>query len=254
MGILRGAEPFFLPGAQHGVVLIHGFTGSPSEMRPLGDYLNQEGFTVIGPRLSGHGTSPDEMAQTAWPHWYSSVEDSYHLLRPICATIAVVGLSMGGLLAFKLAAEYPLAQVVSINTPIFIADKRLSLLPMYRLFQDFVPKKRRKLAADPAYNVSYDRTPLSSLSSLMQLIKHVDQLLPAVRTPTLIIQSRNERTVRPESARHIYDCLGSSHKRIEWLEHSGHIATLDVDYRQVFAAVEEFLTPTATTNGEEQIR
>jgi len=242
LAIIRGAEPFFLPAGRRGVLLVHGFTGSPSEMRLMGEFLQQRGFTVLGPRLCGHGTNAAEMADTAWPHWYCSVEDGYHLLKAVCDDVAVVGLSMGGLLALKLASEYRLRRIVSLNTPIFIADRRLPLLPLVRVFRNFIPKRRRQAAVDSCYNIGYDQTPLDSLSSLLELIKEVDGLLPVLGAPTLIVQSRKEHTIRPESARHIYDRLGSPDKKLVWLERSGHVVTLDVEHQEVFEMVADFLT------------
>ncbi|VBB07540.1 serine aminopeptidase s33 [Lucifera butyrica] len=242
MAIIRGAEPFILPGGSRGALLIHGFTGAPSEMRLLGEFLHNKGFTVLAPRLCGHGTSPEEMARTQWPHWYSAVEDGFHILTGLCSEIVVVGLSMGGLLGLKLTAEYPsITKVVSLSTPIRIADKRLPLLPLYRVFRDYAPKKRRRLKVDPFYSVCYETTPLKSLSSLLELIRHVDKLLPLIDRPALIMQSRVEHTVRPESAQHIYQRLGSKEKKLIWLEKSGHIVTLDVEKEQVFETIAEFL-------------
>ncbi len=93
--LMAGAEPFLLPGGEQGVLLVHGFTGSPSEMRLLGEYLNGQGYTVLAPRLAGHGTRVEEMITTGWPMWYENVEDAYHLLSGLCPDITAVGLSMG---------------------------------------------------------------------------------------------------------------------------------------------------------------
>lgn len=241
MAILKGAEPFLLPGGRQGVLLVHGFTGSPSEMRLLGEYLHALGYTVLAPRLCGHGTSAAEMAETKWPHWYSSVEDGYHFLKALCSEIYVVGLSMGGLLSLKLAAEYPVERLVSLAAPIQIHDRRLPLLPLYRLFRRTVTKKRKPMDVDPRYSVCYDETPLSSLSSLLELIKHVSGLLPAVTVPALVIQSRAEHTVRPESAAYIYERLGSKEKKLIWLEKSGHVITLDSERDTVFTYIKNFI-------------
>lgn len=239
---MEGAEPFFLPGGASGVLLIHGFTGSPAEMRLLGDFLHKEGYTVLAPRLAGHGTIVEDMANTKWPHWYSSVEDAYHILRAICNNITVIGLSMGGLLTFKLAAEYQVDRIVSLSTSIFIADKRLDMLPVYRMFRDFVPKKRKIYAdIEPKYSVGYAATPLSSLSSLLDLIEHVDSLLPIIQTPLLIVQGRQDHTVQPRSAEYIYDRVASNEKTLMWLEKSGHIVTIDIEREQIFRKISEFL-------------
>jgi carboxylesterase len=242
LAILPGAEPFFLPGGKNGVLLVHGFTGAPSEMRLAGEYLNNLGYTVFAPRLPGHGTTPEEMAATGWPQWYGSVEDGYHLLTGLCAGVSAVGLSMGGLLTLKLASEYCLHRLVVLSTPIYIANKRLPLLPVYRLFTNFVTKKRKRLpAAGQAYSINYDVTPLSSLASLLNLIKQMDTVLPRVTVPTLVIQSRTEHTVVPESASYIYNRLGSSEKKLVWLNKSGHVVTLDNERDYVFQVMSQFL-------------
>ncbi|BBB91774.1 MAG TPA: alpha/beta fold hydrolase [Methylomusa anaerophila] len=241
MAILRGAEPFLLPGGRRGVLVVHGFTGSPSEMRLIGEYLHQQGFTVLGPRLCGHGTTPEEMSRTAWQHWYSAVEDGYHYLAGMCDEVLAVGLSMGGLMVLKLSSEYEVGKTAILSAPIYIAERRLRLLPVYRMFRDYVSRKRKRIAGiDDVYSVTYDRTPLRSLTSLLDFIKQVDRLLPAITTPSLIVQSLTEHTVRPESAQHIFDRLGSKDKKLVWLKKSGHVITLDVEKEQVFNEVVQF--------------
>lgn len=241
MAIMPGSEPFFLPGGENGVLLVHGFTGAPSEMRLAGEFLNTLGYTVLAPRLPGHGTTPEEMAKTNWTHWYGSVEDGYHLLAGICSTVSGVGLSMGGLLTLKLASEYPLTRLAVLSAPIYIANKRLPLLPLYRLFTNYVPKKRKRLPdIGENYSITYDVTPLNSLSSLLELIKEVDALLPSIMVPTLIVQSKREHTVKPESAQYIYNKLGSTEKKLVWLNNSGHIVTLDRERDTVFREIGNF--------------
>lgn len=242
MAIMKGAEPFLLPGGEHGVILVHGFTGSPSEMRLLGNYLNDRGYTVLAPRLTGHGTTPEAMARTDWSEWYGNVEDAYYLLRGMCQNVDIVGLSMGGILSLKLAAAHPVGRVAALSSPVFIADKRLPMLPLYRLIRKFAVKRRRTFHdVDPIYSVCYDKTPLNCLSSLLELIKKVDAILPSVKQPTLIVQSRNDHTVRPKSARYIYERVGSREKQLIWLEESGHIVTLDCERERVFSVVDDFL-------------
>lgn len=241
MAILRGAEPFFYHGGDHGVLLPHGFTGSPSEMRLLGEYLHSQGYTVFGPRLPGHGTHPREMEQTDWRQWYGAVEDGFHILTSICREVSVVGLSMGGILALLLASEYPVQRVVSLSAPIYIADQRLKWLNLYKMFRRYAPKRRRKFDVAPDYNVGYDLTPLRSLSSLLELIQLVKRRLPKIQAPLLVIQSKSEHTVKPESADYIYKHSGGKDKELLWLERSGHIITLDVEKEIVFKKIAEFL-------------
>lgn len=239
---MEGAEPLFLLGGDCGVLLIHGFTGSPAEVGMLGEFLHKEGYTVLAPRLSGHGTTVEDMATTKWPHWYSSVEDAYHILKAICSRIVVIGLSMGGLLALKLGTEYQVDKIVSLSTPIFIVDKRLQLLPVYQMFRSFIPKKRKTYAdIAPKYTVSYGFTPLRSLSSLLELIQHVDTLLSNIDVPLLIIQGKHDHTVQSRSAQYIYDKAGTIEKKLIWLEKSGHIITIDIEREKVFRHIAEFI-------------
>lgn len=239
---MEGAEPFFLPGGTQGILLIHGFTGSPAEVRLLGEFLHKEGYTVLGPRLCGHGTTVEEMANTKWPQWYSSVEDAYHILKAVCSQITVIGLSMGGLLAFKIATDYEVHKVISLSTPIFIADKRLKMLPVYRMFRKFTPKKRKKYKdIDPKYTIGYNLTPLNSIGSLLDLIGEIEKTLPTIKKELLIIQGRHDHTVQPQSAQYIYDNVGSIEKKIIWLEKSGHIITLDREREEVFKQIAAFL-------------
>ncbi len=241
--IMSGAEPFLLKGGPRGVLLIHGFTGTPAEMRLLGDSLHEKGFTVLAIRLPGHGTDIRDMETTSWRHWYGAAVDGRHLLSGLCNEINVVGLSMGGLLALKLSAEYPVNRVTALSTPIFLTARRIPLLPLYRAFRRFIPKKRRDYDIDPRYYVGYDSTPLASLSSLLELIDSVQEDLPNIQCPSLLIQSRREHTVRPESAIFIFERLGAQTKELFWLEKSGHVVTIDAERDTVFAKIAEFLGP-----------
>ncbi len=242
MALMTGAEPFLLPGGRRGVLLVHGFTGTPAEMRLLGEHLHRRGFTVLGVRLTGHGTKVEELAQTNWQQWYACVEDGYHLLRGLCASVQVVGLSLGALLSLRLAALQPVEKVAALSAPIFLYDKRIARLPFYRIFRSYAPKKRRRYAGiEDCYLVHYDHTPLRSLSSLLELIKQAESFLPRVSVPALLVQGRREHTVKPESVEYIYARIASQEKEIVWLEKSGHIVTLDMERDQVYESVTRFL-------------
>ena len=242
MAVQHGAEPFYLPGGRHGVLLVHGFTGSPAEMRQLGEALHAAGFTVHAVRLTGHGTTPDDMARTRWPHWFSDVEDGYLLLKSLTDRVSVVGLSMGALLGFRLAVEYPVERLVSLSAPVFINEPRLPLLPLFRIFRQFMPKPRKRLQElDNRFVIAYDEVPLAALKSLLDLIEETARLLPRILAPVLLVQSRAEHTVKPESAQYLYDRLGSADKKLVWLEKSGHIVTVDGERDEVFRLTEAFL-------------
>src|SRR3712207_6381224 len=103
MPLFPGAEPFAAEGGSVGVLLCHGFTGSPRSMRPWGEYLGAAGLTVALPRLPGHGTTWQELGRTRWEDWYAEVDRELADLRRRCASVFVMGLSMGGTLALRLA-------------------------------------------------------------------------------------------------------------------------------------------------------
>ena len=243
--LMAGAEPFLLRGNSRGVLLLHGFTGAPAEMRLLGEHLHRQGYTVLAVRLPGHGTDIRDMEPTNWKHWYGAAIDGYHILTGLCTEIHVVGLSMGGLLALKLSAEYPVHSVAALSAPVFLADRRIKLLPLYRLFRRYAAKKQRDYDIAAKLFVGYDSTPLSSLSSLLELIIQVPQDIDEITCPTLLVQSRREHTVRPESASFLFEQIKSPVKELFWLEKSGHIVTLDNERELVVDKISEFLSSIA---------
>lgn len=242
--IINGAEPFLLPGGSKGVLLIHGFTGSPSEMILLGNYLYRQGYTVLGVRLNGHGTTVEEMSQTDWHQWYHSACDGYHLLRGICSEISVIGLSMGGLLAMRIGRDFPVKKIVSMSAPIFIANERnlRFLPPVERSVGRYQRKNRRNLPElAKRYNVSYSQMPLVCVHQLLDVIKETKKMLPEITKPILIVQSENDHTVKVESGQYIYEHVQSEEKELLQLKLSGHLVTLDIEHDKLFEEIELFL-------------
>src|SRR6185436_13093627 len=117
--IIPTAEPFLLKGdsSKPACLLIHGFTGTPKEMRWMGEYLNQQGYTCLGIRLTGHATHPEDMIRSRWTDWLASVEDGYHLLCGLTDDIFLVGLSMGGILSLLLSTQLKVKGVIAMSTP-----------------------------------------------------------------------------------------------------------------------------------------
>ena len=242
--IINGAEPFLLPGGSKGVLLIHGFTGSPSEMILLGNHLYRQGYTVLGVRLAGHGTTVEEMANTNWHEWYHSACDGYHLLRGICHEISVIGLSMGGLLAMRIAKDFPVKKIVSMSAPIFIANERnlRFLPPLERSVGRYQRKNRRDLPElAKRYNVSYNKMPLVCVHQLLDIIEDTKKILSEITKPILIAQSENDHTVKAESGQYIYDHVQSKEKYLFKMKLSGHLVTLDIEHDKLFTEIEKFL-------------
>jgi carboxylesterase len=118
--IIPTTEPFFFPGRNNapGILLTHGFTGTPKEMRWMGEYLNQKhGFTCLGVRLTGHATRPEDMIRSRYTDWLASVEDGFHLLAGAAPRVYLAGLSMGGVLSLLAASSLPVHGVIAMATP-----------------------------------------------------------------------------------------------------------------------------------------
>ena len=115
--IIPSAEPFYFPGNKTGCLLVHGFTGAPKEMRWMGEYLAEEGFSVLGVRLAGHATKPEDMIRTRYTDWMHSVEDGYHLLKGTVDRVFLIGLSMGGALSLLMASKLDVSGVFVMSAP-----------------------------------------------------------------------------------------------------------------------------------------
>lgn len=241
--IHRNALPFFWEGHKDIVcLLIHGFTGSPADMKVLGEYLRNKDYGVSGLLLPGHGTTPQDLAITRWPEWFKAVEDEYLRLRENYKIVLPMGLSMGGILALHLAAKYDVKGLVSFSAPVFLVDERA--YHVAKMDIEFFGKERT--TEEKARNLakgrfSYDITPTKSMVSLLELIDLVKQELSEITVPSLLIQSQDDQTVNPKSAQYLYDQLGSTVKELLWLEKSGHVITLGTEREQIFEAVELFL-------------
>ena len=160
MNVIKGAEEFLLEGTNNkGVLLIHGYTGTPAEMRLLGDHLHQEGYTVLGVLLPGHGTKPENLNETNWQDWYAAAEEGFKRLEESCSEVMVAGLSMGGLLAIKVAAELPVSKAAFLAAPIYVQDKRAPFLPLLRHFIKYLKKRHRFYFSADKYNLIFPELP-----------------------------------------------------------------------------------------------
>jgi len=242
--LIEGGNPFFMGGGSSGVLLVHGFTGLPAELFLLGEFLNRQNFTVLCPRLAGHGTDENDLMRTTKDDWFNSVLDGFHILRGVCEKIFVVGHSMGGLLTLKLAAEKNLSKIVTLAAPIFINDGLglKNLPPKEFCGNACIIQPRRKLNDVPqAANEVYKKTPLISVHELVGLIDDAKNFLPKVTAPILIMHGEDDHTAQPRSARFIMDNVGSPDKKIITVPNSGHLLPLDENRDFVFESVLNFL-------------
>jgi carboxylesterase len=243
------ARPFAFDRGPVGCLLLHGFTGTPSEMRPLGEYLAERGYTVRAPLLPGHGTRVEALVTSTWNDWYAEAVASWDELGAKASMRVVAGLSMGALLALHLAHERhdEVCAVAALAPALHLASQRSAeialwvrwLPPLPRRLA-IVPKRGSKLAGSGRITPAYDEIPLRALASMIALQRRVRSELPEITSPTLIVEGGRDDTVSSSSARAVETALGSTVKSRIRFEASGHILTEDVDARAVLDAVGRF--------------
>lgn len=242
--IIPGAEPFFLPGGSTGCLLIHGFTGTPKEMRSMGEYLADKGHSVFGIRLAGHATRPEDLNRTRWQDWVASVEDGYHTLHGEVDSIFVMGLSMGGTLSLLFSTLKPVDGVVAISTPYTLpADPRLPFAEyLHRMFPSVSkgPSDWHDLEAANDH-IEYPSYPTRAIVELRALISITQVSLSQVQVPVLLAHSKNDGSIPAVNMQRIYDNLGSTNKQMMWIENSGHVITREPERMRIFQAAENFI-------------
>jgi carboxylesterase len=241
-------QPFRIRGGVRGCLLIHGFAGTPPEMRGLGEFLAAGGYDVTGPLLAGHGLTPEAMASTRWPDWVRSAEEALAALRKDCSEVFVGGQSLGGTLALHLAATHPEVKGVitmgAMGSPTYFRDWRIKILRGLKYVRPWhVPSDEPDLGDPAAVRLlhSYARRPTVCIESLMHLLRVLDRELPQVRVPALILHGRGDRTVDVANAPHILERIGSTDKQLIWFERSGHAITVDREHDLLFTTVLNWL-------------
>jgi carboxylesterase len=224
------AEPFHLPGSNgQGVLAVHGWGGTPAHLRMLAEHLNNDGYTVHGPLLEGHGTNLEHMETTGRRDWFESAKEGFSRLSAECDRVHLFGFSMGGLLSLLLAAQQRPASLTTLNTPIKLHDRRQ---PLARVLQ-YVQRFQMWEGSEPGpegeaarYWVGYEGFSVKAAVQLLDLIRETKTQLPDVTVPLLVFQSRADESVRTVSARIIMERTSSFHKELVWLERSRHNSLL----------------------------
>jgi len=244
MDTRRKTEPFFFPGGEPGVLLIHGFLTAPGELRPLGEHLAAAGMTVSGIRLRGHGTQPEDLAKVSWQDWLADVEAGLAELRRHCTRVCVAGLSLGGALALRAAAHTPVERVVTFSAP----DSALARHPLLKLAKAgarivrYIPKIGSDVREPEARRAhfTYTRVPLHGVLQIIALMGTIDAQLPHISAPALLVQARHDLVVPRQTPQRIAARLGGP-ARIFWVERGGHTVVMDYDREIVFAQTQAWL-------------
>ncbi|GKQ38029.1 carboxylesterase [Streptomyces sp. A012304] len=253
MPVLPGAEPYRHEGGEVGVLLCHGFTGSPQSLRPWARYLAEHGLTVSLPLLPGHGTRWEDLAVTGWPDWYAEVDRELRALRQRCARVFVAGLSMGGALALRLAAKHArdVEGVVVVNPANKVHGLAAYALPVARHVLRSTKGIVSDIALEGALETGYERVPLHAAYSLRAFLRLVDSELPQVTQPLLLLRSTRDHVVPAVDSERTLGRVSSTDVTEILLEQSYHVATLDHDADRIFAESLAFIGRLAPSVGKE---
>ncbi len=235
-------DAFFWQGGPTGVLLFHGFTATTAEVRLLGRYLHDRGYTVAGPLLPGHGTTPSDMNRREWREWTTAGEQAYRELRSHCPRLFVGGESVGALVALYLAASH--SEILGLL--LYAPALRISpvLAGLARLLAPAVPhwkKSPRRASPVDRHWKGYTVYPLRSVSQMERLQREIVIRLPQVHQPLLVIQGRLDQTVDLHGAELIVEKAASSEKELHWMEESTHCVILDREWERAAELTVEFI-------------
>lgn len=239
----RPAQPELTGGRRVGVLLSHGFTGQPASITPWGETLAGKGYAVEVPRLPGHGTTWQELNTLTWADWYAEVTRVFEKLLAENDAVVVGGLSMGGALVLRLAADHPdrVAGVVVVNPA--VATKRLDvrLLPVLKHMVPSFPGIANDIKKPGVQEHGYDRTPLKAVHSMMRAWPVLVKDLPRITAPVLYFRSTEDHVVDEATEPLILSGISSRDVTVTRLENSFHVATLDNDAERIFADTAAFV-------------
>lgn len=239
----RPAQPDLTGGRRIGVLLSHGFTGQPASITPWGEALANKGYAVEVPRLPGHGTTWKELNTLAWADWYGEITRVFEKLSAENDAVVVGGLSMGGALVLRLAADHPdrVAGVVVVNPA--LATKRLDvkLLPVLKHLVPSFPGIANDIKKPGVQEHGYDRTPLKAIHSMMRAWPLLVADLPRITAPVLYFRSTEDHVVDEATEPLILSGVSSRDVTVTRLENSFHVATLDNDADLIFEDTAAFV-------------
>ena len=247
--ILSGAETIDLQEeGSHGVLLLHGFGDTPQTLALIARRLRESGYGVLAPLLPGHGRNMNAFRRARANEWIDAARDSLVQMRKRCATVSVIGLSMGAALAVLIAAESTaIASLVLIapylGMPVQIRVAAATHWLWGSIAGEINARNPRSIhdSIEREQNLAYGAVTGRMLHELSKVVRRARRALPEVTTPTLLILSREDPRVAPAVAEFALKKLGARDKKLMWTEGAGHIITVDYGRERVFTEVESWL-------------
>jgi carboxylesterase len=238
-------SPFDFPGEGRAAALcLHGLTGTPYEVRPLGEAFALRGIRARGPALPGHNETPERLARVPHTAWLEAARAHLRELRASGERVFVVGLSMGGLLALDLAADEPVDALVTIGTPLWLHHPLARLVPVFKHMNLMQAKRRGSDICEAAArdrHPSYDVMPLRAVHELQRLQRRVRRRLVRVTAPILVAHGARDRSAHPDDARKIHARVSSAIRELMFFDSSAHVVPVDFDGPRLAEAAGEFL-------------
>ena len=236
------SSPFFFEAGPRAVLLLHGFTGSSADVRMLARYLEKHGYTSHAPHYKGHGVPPEELIATNPSEWWQDVINGYNKLKQAgYEEIAVAGLSLGGVFSLKLALEQPVKGVVTMCSPMTMRTTDIMFEGVIEYAKQYKKQQGKSEQEIELEIEAIKKQGMASLPQLQQLIHDVRHNIDLLYAPILVIQSRHDNVINPDSANIIFNSVESIDKNLRWYEQSGHVITLDKERDLLHEEVLTFL-------------
>jgi carboxylesterase len=242
-------QPFHFQGTNgKGVLLIHGWTSTPYEVRRLGKYLNENGYTAVGIQLRGHGTVPKDLEDVKWTEWISDMEKAYQKLKSECPKVYVAGTSIGSNLAMIFATKHPeINGLVLMATPYKLRIEKTALL--FAKILSLLKKRYNRKFYPPTFGVSttitrliaYKTYPIKSALETFNLVKKSRENISQISNPCFLLQSSIDHIVSRDSMEKIYALLGSKIKKKKYIDKAYHTFISDIKNEHVFEDILQFL-------------
>lgn len=238
------AQPFELEAGDSALLLIHGFTGSPSHMRTVGDAAHAAGFSARGILLPGHGTSIEEMERSDDAQWYAACRTAFEEMRAKYRRVAVGGLSMGGILSLLIAEAFEPSCVVLFAPALRYKRATNHLSPVAKRFLRVLNWGEHSYSAEEFlydYDHGYPGAPVAKVEDMTRLQRSARANLSKITCPALVIQSHRDESVHSSVPEMIMRGVSSQVKEICWVDRSSHVCTIGPDREYVYARVIDFL-------------
>ncbi|MCF2144397.1 MAG: alpha/beta fold hydrolase [Candidatus Heimdallarchaeota archaeon] len=243
------AKAFYFKRGQVGCLLCHGFTGTPKEVRELGNFLSEKDITIYAPRLPGHGTSIDDLKRTCFADWFLEYSKGVDKLVADCQEVFVCGLSLGGILTLKYAVDHPVAGVIAMATPLtFGVLNTFALAIIGGIAKNIVITKSKETLAEMKNHsiLCYEQDPIGPANSIRKNLRAIRRNLHRISAPILILQGLHDARWIVNSAKKIHQRVSSRDKELVFLEQSSHNLLMGPEISSVKKIVYAFLKKHST--------